>query len=135
MKHSLTLTLLAVALSLTISPLARAHDGHVHDHAKDHAPAHGGVVVEHNHMDWELVAKPERIDLYVRNMGKKVSTQGASGKLTLLSGKDKQEAVLKPAGDNRLEAAGPFKLGPGTKVVATITLAGKAPANVRFALK
>jgi hypothetical protein len=30
---------------------------------------------------------------------------------------------------------GPFKLSPGTKVVATVTLAGKKPANVRFTLK
>jgi hypothetical protein len=60
---------------------------------------------------------------------------GASGKLTLLSGKEKAEAVLKPAGDDRLEVEGPFKLSPGTKVVATVTLAGKKPANVRFTLK
>jgi hypothetical protein len=105
------------------------------DHGHDHQPKHGGVVVEAAHMDWELVAKPERIVLHVSDHGKKASTAGATGKLTLLSGKDKAEAVLKPVGDDRLEAEGPFKVGPGTKVVATVTLTGKKPVAVRFTLK
>lgn len=133
MKHTLHLVLLTLTLSL--APRVWAHDDHVHDHASDHAPAHGGVVVEHMHFDWELVAKPERIVLHARELGKPFSTAGASGKLTLLSGKHKSEAPLKPAGDNRLEAVGPFKIGPGTKVVAAVTLAGRPPANVRFTLR
>ena len=48
----------------------------------------------------------------------------ASAKLTLLSGSDKQEIELKPAGD-LLEAVGSFKLGAGTKVVAQVTNAGR----------
>ena len=54
-------------------------------------------------------------------------------KLTLLSGTDKQEIELKPAGD-KLEATGSFKVGPGTKAVAVVTVAGK-PATARFTLK
>jgi hypothetical protein len=102
--------------------------------AHDHKPLHGGIVVEASHMDWELVAKPERIVIHVRDHGKKASTAGATAKLTLLVGKEKSEAVLKPAGDDRLEAEGPFKLASGAKLVATVKLTGKAPANVRFVL-
>lgn len=70
-----------------------------------------------------------------RDHGKPASTQGASGKLTILSGADKTEATLAPAGDNKLEAKGSFKAGPGTKFVTTVTLQGKKPATMRFALK
>jgi hypothetical protein len=45
----------------------------------------------------------------------------------------KQEIELKPAGD-KLDAAGSFKVGPGTKAVAVVTIAGK-PAVARFTLK
>jgi hypothetical protein len=58
---------------------------------------------------------------------------GASAKITLLSGAEKQEAELKPAGD-RLEAAGSFKVGPGTKAVVVVTAKGK-PSTARFTLK
>lgn len=109
--------------------------GGEHDHAHEHKPLHGGIVVEAAHMDWELVASPERIVIHVRDHGKKASTAGATGKLTLLSGGHKSEAVLKPAGEDRLEAQGPFTLGPGTKIVATVQLQGKKGANVRFSLK
>jgi len=41
---------------------------------------------------------------------------------------------LKPAGA-KLEASGAFKPGPGTKVVATITDAGKMLGTARFVIK
>ncbi len=122
-------TLLLAAL-LALSTPAWSGD----DHSKHHGPLHGGVVVANAGLDWELVAKPERIVLRARNHGKEIASAGASGKLTLLVGKERSEVALKPAGTDRLEADGPFKLAPGTKVVATVTLAGKKPANLRFTL-
>ena len=119
---------LALAASLLLASPLWAGGAH------EHKPLHGGIVVEASHMDWELVAKPERIVIHVRDHGKKASTVGATAKLTLLVGKEKSEAVLKPAGDDRLEAEGPFKLVSGAKLVATVKLTGKAPANVRFVL-
>lgn len=119
----------ATALLLSLALPAWAAGEH------DHQPQHGGIVVEAAHLDWELVARPERIVIHVRDHGKKASTAGASGKLTLLSGKTKSEALLKPAGDDRLEAEGPFTLAPGSKLVASVQLAGRKPAAVRFVLK
>jgi hypothetical protein len=99
----------------------------------DHKPLHGGVVVEVKDMDYELVAKPTVIQLHLRDHGKAADLSKATAKLTLLTGTEKQEVELKPAGD-KLEATGSFKVGPGTKAVAIVTVAGK-PSTARFTLK
>ena len=57
----------------------------------------------------------------------------ASSKLTMFTGTGKQEVELKPVGD-KLEASGSFKVGPGTKAVAVVTVGGK-PATARFTVK
>ena len=99
----------------------------------DHKPLHGGVVVEVKDMDYELVAKPTVIQLHLRDHGKSADLSKATAKLTLLTGTETQEVELKPAGD-KLEATGSFKVGPGTKAVAIVTVAGK-PSTARFTLK
>ena len=123
------------------APLALAADDHKHDKKnahkhdeKTHAGHHGGVVAMAGHTEYELVVKPDVLTIYVSEEEKPVSTKGASGTLTLL-GKDKATATLVPAGDNRLEAKGAFKVAPGTRVVATITLQGHKRDQVRFTLK
>jgi hypothetical protein len=87
-------------------------------------------VVEVKDMDYELVAKPTVIQLHLRDHGKPADVSKASAKVTLLTGTEKQEVELKPAGD-KLEATGSFKVGPGTKAVAVVTIGGK-PATARF---
>jgi len=119
MNPSLRLLAGTLALGAALPALAGGNHGH--------APLHGGIVKESKAGDFELVAKPERIVIHVRDHGKAGNTTGASGK-------DKREAVLAPAGSDRLEAAGPFVLGPGTKIVATVQLAGKPPVSLRFTL-
>lgn len=128
MKHPITTLLAGLALALGTAT-AHAADNH-----GDHKPLHGGFVSEAAHLDFELVAAPGQISLYVRDHAKPVAIDGASAKLTLLNGKDKTEAQLQPAGDH-LRAHGEFKVAPGTKAVAAVTLPGKKPINVRFALK
>ena len=119
------------AVSLCISGLAFAAGGH--DHGHEHKPLHGGVVSEVKDMDYELVAKPDLIQLHLRDHGKPVDVSKSSAKLTILVGTDKQEVELKPAGQ-QLEATGSFKLA-NSKIVALISVPGKAPATVRFVLK
>lgn len=118
--------LASITLALAGSAFA-AGDKH------DHKPLHGGVVVEVKDMDYELVAKPTVIQLHLRDHGKTADLSKATAKLTLLTGTERQEVELKPAGD-KLEATGSFKVGPGTKAVAVVTVAGK-PATARFTLK
>ena len=125
---------LALLASIAIALAAPAFAaGEKHDHAHEHKPLHGGVVVEVKDMDYELVAKPTTIQLFLRDHGKATDVSKASAKVTLLTGTEKQEVELKPAGD-KLEATGSFKVGPGTKAVAVVTVAGK-PSTARFTLK
>ena len=119
------------ALMLMASGVVFAADKH--DHGHEDKPLHGGLVAEIKDMDYELVAKPDVLQLYVRDHGKPVDVSKATAKITLLSGSDKQEIDLKPSGD-KLEAKGSFKVAPGTKVVAQVNLASKA-ATARFVLK
>ena len=126
-----TKTLLStMALTLATSAFAA---GEKHDHAHEHKPLHGGVVVEVKDIDYELVAKPTMIQLHLRDHGKPADVSKATAKVTMLSGTEKQEVELKPAGD-KLEATGNFKVGAGTKAVAVVSVAGKA-ATVRFSIK
>lgn len=127
-----TLSLIAAAV-LGLAGLAHAAGKHDHDHDHDHAPLHGGVVAEVKDVDYELVAAPELIRLHVRDHGKAVDVAGASARLTLLAGGEKQEVELRPAGAF-LEAKGSFPVA-GAKVVAAVKLPGKPTATVRFALK
>ena len=102
--------------------------------AEDHAPKHGGVVVETKAGDLELVAKPELIVVHVSDHGKPMKLTSGSGKVTVFNGKDKTEAPLVLVGD-RLEAQGSFKVGAGTKVLAEVALNGKPAVSARFTLK
>jgi hypothetical protein len=118
---------IAAAIALVLASTAHASGAH------DHSPKHGGVVTEVKDMDYELVAKSSVVQLYLRDHGKKVDIAKATAKVTMLTGAEKQEVELKPAGD-KLEATGSFKVGPGTKAVAVVTVAGK-PSTARFTLK
>ena len=102
--------------------------------AEDHAPKHGGVVVETKAGDLELVAKPELIVIHVSDHGKPMKLSSASGKVTVFNGNDKTEAPLALIGD-KLEAKGSFKLGAGTKVLADVAVNGKPAVAARFTLK
>jgi hypothetical protein len=118
---------IAAAIALVLASTAHASGAH------DHSPKHGGVVTEVKDMDYELVAKSSVVQLYLRDHGKKVDIPKATAKVTLLTGAEKQEVELKPAGD-KLEATGSFKVGPGTKAVAVVTVNGK-PSTARFTLR
>lgn len=123
------IALAALTLGIAATPTAFAAGNH------DHSPKHGGVVAEGKAFDAELVAKPDLITVHFSDHGKPMMTKGAKGKITLLTGADKTEVELMPAGDSRMEAKGKFNLSAGTKAVAEITLEGRKPSTVRFAIK
>jgi hypothetical protein len=128
LRHLLTLAALTTA-----TLLAPALPAHAHGEAHSHAPQHGGMVVEVKDMDLELVAKPDMLQLYLRDHGKPADVSKASAKITLLNGTEKQEATLAPAGD-RLEAKGSFRVAAGTKALAQVTVGGKVLSG-RFEIK
>lgn len=121
------------SLLLVFAGTASAAGDH-HAAGDDHKPLHGGVVAATPALDYELVAKPTLIRLYLRDHGKPADVAKASARLTLLAGTEKQQVELTPAGD-KLEAAGNFKVGPGTKGVVVLTRAGKPTSTARFTLK
>lgn len=123
---SKTITLAAASLFLAFGGPALA--------AGDHAAKHGGIFVETKALDFEIVARPDGIQVYVADHGKPVKLDGAKGKVTLLNGTEKTEVDLVVAGD-RLEAKGAFKVQQGTKGIAAVTLAGKPGAVARFQVK
>ena len=114
-----------LALAISVSGIA---------FASETKPLHGGVVAQSKDIDYELVASADKLQLHVRDHGKPVDVAGMTAKVTLLAGTDKQEVELKPSGA-ALEAAGSFKVGSGTKVVAAVSKAGKSVASVRYTLK
>lgn len=103
--------------------------------AAEDKPLHGGIVREVRDVSYELVTRPDSIAIYATDHGKPVSTAGATAKVTLLNGAEKTDATLLPAGDNKLEARGSFKVQKGTKLVAVITLGGKPPVTTRYEIK
>lgn len=125
--------LISLATLSTAALLATTLPVHAHGEAHSHAPQHGGVVVEVKDIDLELVAKPGVLQLYLRDHGKPADVSKASAKVTLLSGTEKQEAALAPAGD-RLEAKGSFRVAAGTKALAQVTVGGKV-LSARFEMK
>ena len=118
------------SLAMLASASVTAQSAH-----KGEEPQHGGILAEVKGIQYELVAKPDVMTIYVHDHGKAISTKGATGKVTLLNGSDKTDVTLNPAGDNKLEAKGTFKVDKGTKAVAVVTLAGKSAQSVRFAAK
>jgi hypothetical protein len=122
---------LMAILALGMAGGALAAGDHKHD---DHAPRHGGVVAPGKEADFELVARPDALQLYMSDHGKPMDPSRAAAKLTLLAGAEKTEVELKPAGD-KLEAKGSFKVAAGTKAVAVVTNAGKTLGTARFTLK
>ena len=119
-------------LAASFFAFAGAALAHGDEHA--HTPLHGGVVTEVKDMDFELVAKPGMVQLWLRDHGKPADVAKASAKLTLLAGTDKQDVELKPAGD-RLEATGSFKTAAGTKAVVVVRIDGKPASTARFTLR
>ncbi len=119
-KHLLPITALLLALSLPTAAMAHAEHGQ---------PQFGGVVAEAGEAQFEVVGKDGRLVVHVTNHGAPLDTVGATGKLTVLSGANKQDIQLKPAGGNRLEGAGSY--AAGAKLLLQVQLPGKKPLQAR----
>lgn len=115
----------ALCLALITPDMAAAHG--------THKARHGGVVATSGDLGFELVATPDGAALYIDDHDKPGAVAGMAGKLTVLHGSEKSEAVLAVVGD-KLEAKG-VKLAPGAKVVAALTTPAKKAITVRFTVK
>lgn len=138
MKAIKTLTLASgLALGLALAPLAHAHDDAYLDTLT--AP-HGGQLRMAGSSHYELVvvkdskaAKDNTIVVYVTDhAGTKIPTAGASGSVTLLSGKTKVSAALAPDGDNKLTGHAVYASASDLKAVVKVKLAGQDEQQARF---
>ena len=120
------MALVAMAVAVAVSGNALAHGD---------KPKHGGVMSSASDLNFELVNKDGKATIYVEDHGKPKATSGATGKLTVLNGADKNEVALEAGSDNTLVADGDAKLAKGSKAVATVTFADKKTVNVRFSVK
>lgn len=129
---------LAVLTGLTFAAgAALAHDDAYLDTQK--AP-NGGQLRMAGPYHYELVLAKDAgatqespVVVYVTDhAGAKIPTAGAKGSATILAGKLKATAELKPDGDNRLKGAAKYAATPETKAVVSVTLAGKQPEQARF---
>jgi hypothetical protein len=123
-------TQLLAAAVLSLSALAM-NSAMAHGAA---APRHGGVVQMANDVSFELVADADGATIYLIDHDAPMPSTGLSGKLVVLSGAEKSEAEVKPAGDNKLRVTG-VKLASGAKVVATLNNVEGQTATVRFTVK
>lgn len=132
------ITSIAVLLGLTFAAGGvLAHDDAYLDTQK--AP-NGGQLRMAGPYHYELVvvkdakeAKENAIVVYVTDhAGQRIPTAGAAGTATILAGKLKAAATLKPDGDNRMKGLAKYASTPDMKVVVSITLSGKTAEQARF---
>jgi hypothetical protein len=123
-KHPFALLAIA-AFALALAPATYADE-----QAKG---PNGGQVKDAGKHHLELVVEGNGMTVYVTG-GKdaKVSTRGASGSATVLSGKNTASVKLEPFGENALAGSGKFESTPDMKVVVSLTLAGQNPVQARF---
>ena len=129
---------IAVLAGLTFAAgAALAHDDAYLDTQK--APNGGQLrMAGPNHYELVLVkdakeARENPVVVYVTDHAdQKIPTAGAAGTATILAGKLKGAATLKPDGDNRMKGVAKYASTPDTKVVVSITLAGKQAEQARF---
>ena len=107
--------------------LVQAQEKDVHDLV----PKHGGIVTESNHMEYELVIKPDSTELYIRDHGKAVDLSQAKAKLTVLNSGKKTETEL-IGGSTMLKGEAVITDGKGFTALATVEFSGKKKSTVRF---
>ncbi|MDP2031274.1 MAG: hypothetical protein Q8K12_16695 [Thiobacillus sp.] len=119
-------TLAALIMTVSIAGTALAHG----DRAE-----FDGTVQSAGNLQFELVKKNSAAIIFVQNHGRKFSTAGAKGTLTVMNGAVKTEVPLQPSGDNAMETRGDAKLAPGAKATAAITFADNKTVTVSFPVK
>lgn len=119
-------TLAALIMTVSIAGTALAHGNRAEL---------DGTVQSAGNLQFELVKKNSAAIIFVQNHGRKFSTAGAKGTLTVMNGAVKTEVPLQPSGDNAMETRGDAKLAPSAKATAAITFADNKTVTVSFPVK
>jgi hypothetical protein len=119
-------TSLLLSLALGLLPTsARTHGAH--------EPLHGGIVQVVGDTVVELVAKGPDAYVYVVEHDSELSSNGSTGKLTVLKNGATTTATLTADGTNRFIARG-AGVGSGARVIVALTMAGGTKLSARFAV-
>jgi hypothetical protein len=121
MRVNLMKTVLFSLVALVLLGTASFNTAQAHGGTQ---PEHGGVVQLVGDMTFELVARPDGVELYVEDDGEEVNSADLAAKLTIVNAGAKSEVVLAPAAGNKFEAKG-VKIASGAKVTALLTLKDK----------
>ena len=117
--------LTALALAATPAML------HAHGSMK---PQHGGMVQMTGETMFELVSGPKGVDVYLSEEDEPMAAAAFTAKLTQTAAGKKTDAVLKPAGGNKLSAPG-FKPAKGAKLVVALVDKSGAKTFATFQAK
>lgn len=128
---------LGLALLASLTAPALAHDDATLDAM---VTPNGGQVRMAGPYHFELVvakdsptAKENPVTVYLTDHAdQKLPAAGAKGKVTLLSGKQKAEITLTPAGDNKLTGQGTYASLPAMKAIVAITFPDGRTEQARF---
>ena len=111
------------------------HDHAGHDHAHDDQPHHGGIVAVVDEIHHELVmADDGKVSLYAEGLPQGDALKAVKVRLTVLKGKDKQEAdlTLVEGDEPHFDAPVEVKLVAGDKVAALIQPLDGKPRMAKF---
>ena len=109
------------------------HSGH--DHAHDDKPHHGGIVAVVDEIHHELVTADDgKVSLYAEGLPQGDALKAVKVRLTVLKGKDKQEAelTLVEGDEPHFDAPTEVKMVAGDKVVALIQPLDGKPRMAKF---
>ncbi len=128
---------LGLALLASLGTPALAHDDATLDAM---TTPNGGQLRMAGAYHFELVvakdsptAKENPVVVYLSDHAdQKLPSAGAKGKVTLLSGKQKAEITLTPAGDNKLTGQGIYASLPAMKAIVAITFPDGRTEQARF---
>lgn len=122
MKTSIITVVLLALSSFVFSPSVSAHGST--------KPLHGGVVKVEHEMVFELVREEKGVSLYLRDHGEAYPTESLTGDVTVLADGKKADAVLVPAGGNKMTAG--VVITDGAKVLVKVKEEGHHSVTVRF---
>jgi hypothetical protein len=88
-------------------------------------PLHGGVIQMMGEVSFELVTRPEGVEVYLVDDGEDVGTGGLTAKLVIAHAGATTEAALAPGGGNRFVAPG-VALPSGARVTVIVTMEDNA---------
>jgi hypothetical protein len=134
-KNLIPVTALLAAFFASSAALA-----HSDEYLDTQKTANGGQMRMAGVYHFELIvakdskeAKDNPVIVYLTDhAGTKIPSTGATGTVTILSGKTKVSVSLAPDGENRLKGLGKYASTPDMKAIVSIALPGKTPEQARF---